>query len=168
MSNYRSLLFIVRKLKGWGWIIISFLAGLFYAKKGIYHHFLNAKDEIAKREMFYVILVQWLRLRQRGISIENYFSERNIKTIAIYGMKELGQLLYEELKDSSIRVKYAIDRNADNICAPINVVTANENMESVDMIVITAVHCFDDIKAQLKSKVDCPIFSLEEIVFSLN
>ena len=40
------------------------------------------------------------------------------KEIAIYGMSYLGERLADELAGSDITVKYAIDRNADNIYAP--------------------------------------------------
>ena len=58
---------------------------------------------------------QWMVTKQEGKSIVDYFHKESIKSIAIYGMSYVGERLYDELKDSDIEVKYAIDKNADGI-----------------------------------------------------
>ena len=124
-------------------------------------------DHTQKMTEFYRILIEWLRIRQEGKSLVSYFIQNGYKTVAIYGMKELGERLYDELKDSEISVKYVIDKNADAIYVDVDVVTPEDFLEEVDVIVVTAIHYFDEIEEALAEKIDCPVISLEDIVFEL-
>ena len=125
------------------------------------------KEEESKNKMteFYTLLIQWLTLKQSNNSLENYFKARNFSKVAIYGMKELGQRLYEELRNSDIEVKYIIDKNADELYAEVDIVSPDGELDEVDVIVITAIHYYDEIKEVLASKVNCPIISLEEVIY---
>lgn len=82
-------------------------------------------------------------------------------------MKELGERLYAELKDSEIQVKYIIDKNADTIYADIDVVEPENILEDVDVIVVTAIHYFDEIEMMLGEKVDYPVISLEDVIYEV-
>lgn len=116
---------------------------------------------------FYNILNEWLIIKQTGRSFVEYFEKNQYKTVAIYGMKELGQRLYDELKDSNIKVAYAIDQKADKIYAEVDIVTPDDDLPKVDVIVVTAIHYFDEIEENLSGKVDYPVISLEDIVYEL-
>lgn len=96
-----------------------------------------------------------------------FFTQNSYKTVAIYGMKELGERLYDELKDSEIEVKYVIDKNADTIYADVDVIEPEDTLEDVDVIVVTAIHYFDEIEEALGAKVDYPVISLEDVVYEL-
>lgn len=124
-------------------------------------------DHIQKMTEFYQVLIEWLRIRQEGKSLESFFTKNGYKTVAIYGMKELGERLYDELKDSEIEVKYIIDKNADEIYAELEVVDPDDYLENVDVVVVTAIHYFDEIEETLSDKVDFPIVSLEDILYEL-
>ncbi len=129
---------------------------------------IEEKDEWFKKlRSFYYIYNQWLAIHQRGKSLIDYFERKGYKTVAIYGMKELGERLYDELKDSNIEVKYIIDKNADNIYADIDIITPDEELKPVDAIIVTATYYFDEIEEMLCEKVDYPIISLEEIVYDI-
>ena len=106
-------------------------------------------------------------MKQEGKSLVAFFEQNDYKTVAIYGMKELGERLYDELKDTGIEVKYMIDKNADTIYADVDVVEPEDTLEEVDVIVVTAIHYFDEIEEALAEKIDCPVISLEDIVFEL-
>lgn len=115
----------------------------------------------------YMAFDQWLRIRQEGKTLAEYFEKNNYKTAAIYGMKELGERLYDELKDSDITVSYIIDKNADSIYADVDVVTPDDELGAVDVIVVTAIYYFDEIEENLSGKIDCPIVSLEDILYEI-
>lgn len=123
------------------------------------------KEKIDKFKTYYNILNQWLAIKQEGKTIEKYFSNNNIRTIAIYGMGKIGYCLYDDLKGSSIEVKYAIDNNAENIYGELDIFDVEETLPSVDAIVVTAVFAFDDIKEKLESVVDYDVVSLQDIIF---
>lgn len=129
---------------------------------------IGTNDGVAvKLKEFYDVLVQWVSLKQEGKSLASYFEENNYKTVAIYGMKELGERLYDELRNSDIEVKYIIDKNADAIYSEIDVITPDEKLPKVDVIVVTAIHYYDEIEEMLTEKVNYPVVSLEDIVFEL-
>ena len=110
---------------------------------------------------------QWLRIRQEGKTLVEYFEKNDYKTVAIYGMKELGERLYDELENSGIEVRYIIDKNADSIYADVDVITPDDDLEPVDVIVVTAIYYFDEIEEMLSEKVDYPVVSLEDILYEV-
>lgn len=120
-----------------------------------------------KLSEFYNILLQWVSIKEKGLSIADFIILNGYHTIAIYGMKELGELLYEELKNKNIEIKYVIDRNKEFIMIDVPVLTPDEKIPSVDAIIVTAVHYFSEIKELLNKKIKCPVYSLEDIVFLL-
>lgn len=124
-------------------------------------------DHTQKMTEFYRLLVEWLRIKQEGKSLVSFFTQNGYKTVAIYGMKELGERLYDELKESEIEVKYIIDKNAGAIDANVNVVDPEDSLEDVDVIVVTAIHYFDEIEEALGEKVNYPVISLEDIIYEL-
>ena len=121
-------------------------------------------DLLQKMGEFYRLLLKWLEIEQKGHSIRSYFVENGYKTIAIYGMKELGERLYDELKNSEVEVKYIIDKKADMMYADVDIVTPEDSLEEVDAIVVTAIHYMDEIEEMLEEKIDYPILSLTEII----
>jgi len=129
---------------------------------------IKAKDQkVNKFKDYYYILNQWLELRQQGKTLEQYFINNGIKTIAIYGMGELGNHLYLELKDTSVDVKYAVDKDARSIYTDLLVVDKEETLDFVDAMVVTATYAFDKIKEDLSEKVEFTIISLEDIVYEV-
>ncbi len=130
---------------------------------------LKAKQEsLIKMSEFYNILVTWLEVKQQGKSLEQYFKRNNYKTVAIYGMKELGERLYAELKDSEIEVKYAIDKDKEKLLADIDIYSPDEQMEPVDVIVVTAIHYFGEIEREMSQYADCPVISLEDVIYEIS
>lgn len=121
----------------------------------------------AKVHELYMAFDQWLRVRQEGKTLVEFFEKQGYKTVAIYGMKELGERLYDELQDSGIAVEYIIDKNADQIYADVDVVTPDEELKPVDVVVVTAIYYFDEIEEMLSEKVDYPIISLEDILYEV-
>ena len=123
------------------------------------------EDENRKFHEFYDILLQWIKVHQTGHTLADFFIKNQYKTIAIYGMKELGQALLNELNNSGVEVKYGIDRDADSIFAPVEVYRPDEKLDDVDVIVITAVHYYNDIVFSITDKMNCPIISLDDVVY---
>ena len=124
-------------------------------------------DGHAKVHELYMAFDQWLRIRQEGKTLVEYFERNEYKTVAIYGMKELVERLFDELEGSGIEVRYIIDKNADAIYADVDVITPEDDLEPVDVIVVTALYYFDEIEEMLSDKVDYPIVSLEDILYEV-
>lgn len=126
-------------------------------------------NKVNKFKGYYQILNQWLSLKQDGKSVVSFFEGQGYKDIAIYGMGEMGNRLYEELKKSNINVKYAIDKTAYYIYPELEIMDMEEDKElpKVDVIVVTATFAFGKIEEILKEKTDSPIVSLEDIIFQI-
>ncbi len=116
---------------------------------------------------FYRLLLHWLEIRQEGRSLAEYFEKKEYRNVAIYGMKELGERLYDELKDSAVKVKYCIDKDAKDLYAEVPIYLPEEKVEPVDAVVVTAITSFDDIKSMMSDRVSCPIISLEDVVYGV-
>ena len=110
---------------------------------------------------------QWLIDKQEGKNLASFFEDNGYKSIAVYGMSYLGERFVDELKGSEIEVKYAIDKNADNIYADVEVKLPSDNLPEVDAVVVTAVYFFDEIESELIELVDCPVISLEDVLFEV-
>ena len=110
---------------------------------------------------------QWLIDKQEGKNLAGFFEDNGYKTIAIYGMSYLGERLVDELKDSGIEVKYALDKNAGNIYTGVEVKQPSADLPEVDAVVVTAVYFFDEIGEELAKLMDCPVISLEEVLFGV-
>ncbi len=123
--------------------------------------------KIDKFKGYYNLLNEWLALKQRGESLTKYFKENNMKSIAIYGMGELGNRLYEELKNSDVEVRYAIDKNADNSFSELEVIYPSDEFAMVDAIVVTSIFAFDEIEEELTDITGIKIVSLEDVVYMI-
>ena len=117
-----------------------------------------------KHLSLFIMMKQWVEVKQEGKNLSEYFERSGYKNIAIYGMSYAGETLVNELKNTEISVKYGIDRNSDSIYADVDVVSMDDDLMEVDAIVVTAITFFDEIEEKLAEKVDCPIISLEDIL----
>ena len=120
-----------------------------------------------KSRILYKCINQWLILKQKGVLLSSFFTERNLYNIAIYGFHYMGQRLYEELKDSPVKVAYAIDKNNDAVVSDLPIMRKDANLNEVDAIIVTPVIDFLEIREELVSKVKCPIISIEEILYAI-
>ena len=126
------------------------------------------RQELADKHLaLFLMMNQWVKIKQEGKNPSSYFEQNGYKEIAIYGMSYAGETLAEELKNSSITVKYGIDKNAAKIFADFDVVAPEEDFDAVDAIVVTPVTFFDEIEAKLSEKTDCPVISLEDILYEI-
>lgn len=120
-----------------------------------------------KHLALFLMMNQWVKVKQEGKNLASYFEKEGYKEIAVYGMSYAGETLVDELAETNVKIKYAIDKNADNLYADVDVVSPDEELETVDAIVVTSITFFDEIEAKLSEKVDCPVVSLEDILYEV-
>lgn len=120
-----------------------------------------------KHLALFLMMNEWVKVKQEGKSLTEYFEKNGYKKIAIYGMSYAGETLLDELSETDIEVVYGIDKNAESIYLNINVVTMEENLEEVDAVVVTAITFYDEIETELSKKLKCPIVSLEDILYEI-
>lgn len=127
----------------------------------------KTRDMSAKHLKLFLMMNQWVKIKQEGKNLSTYFENKGYKRIAIYGMSYAGETLVDELKDTGIEVVYGIDQNADSIFADIDIVTMDDTLEDVDAVVVTAITFFGEIEEKLHGKLNCSIISLEDILYEV-
>lgn len=120
-----------------------------------------------KHLALFLMMNQWVKVKQNGKNLVDYFEKNNFKKIAIYGMSYAGETLVDELKESTIEVLYGIDKKSDNIYADFDIVSPDTDLKEVDAVVVTSITFFDEIEEQLSKKLGCPIISLEDILYEV-
>lgn len=125
-------------------------------------------QEMSEKHLaLFLMMNQWVKVKQEGKRLADYFEKKGYQRIAIYGMSYAGETLINELKDTEITVVYGIDKNAASIYADVNIISLDDDLESVDAIIVTAITFFEQIEEKLGEKVDCPILSLEDILYEV-
>lgn len=115
------------------------------------------------------VLLLWLKHKAHGHKLSAYFTEHNMKTIAIYGMAEAGILLYRELKNDGIHIACGIDRSSRYVCDDLNIIKPDEFTGNVDAVIVTPVYYFSEIYDLFhdKFKGAIPILGMDEILYGL-
>ena len=120
-----------------------------------------------KHFALFQMMNQWVRVKQEGKNLAVYLETKGYKKVAVYGMSFAGETFIEELKGSNVEVIYGIDKNADSIYADVDVFSMENDLPQVDAVVVTAITFFDEIEEKLSEKLDCPIISLEDILYEV-
>lgn len=159
------------KKNGHDRIVLGILLGFSVGALNIIRLKNNRLKDVNKKEdkyrLYYKVLNKWLKIKNDGKSLSLYFSNNNINKIAIYGMGELGNRLYEELKNNEdILVIGGIDKDVDKT-AEIKIYSLDETLPEIDAIIVTAIFEFDEIKNKLERVTNASILSIEDIVFRI-
>ena len=124
--------------------------------------------EFAVEREYKEMLIQWRMLDHGGYHLSNYMRKMKYNKVAIYGINETALLVIDDLRKDGIIVSYGIDRSVRKLRADLAIITPEliEKSENVDVIIVTAIQYYDEIKNNLKD-VNIPIISLKEIMNSL-
>ncbi len=147
--------------------VVGMAAGAGVASKKLSEEIQEQKGYADKHLALYLMMNQWVRAKQENKSVSEYLERNGFKEIAIYGMHYAGQTLLSELRESGIKVKYGIDQKTDDKYLEINVVTPDDPLEDVDAVVVTAITFFNEIEEKLSRRMNCPILSLEDILYDM-
>lgn len=129
---------------------------------------ISEKQQMSDKHLaLFLMMNQWVKVKQDGKNLASYFEKNGYKKIAIYGMSYAGETLVDELKETNIEVAYGIDKKVDTIYADVDIVSIEDDLEPVDAVVVTAITFFDEIEEKLSDKVSCPILSLEDILYEV-
>ncbi len=118
----------------------------------------------------FITMKKWMENRNVGKTFVDYFHEYGYQNIAIYGAGDLGRLLYEEIKESDIRVDYFVDRNGEGMLEHegVKVITIDKikDMPLVDILVVSPVGNYVAISKSLAIEVpELATLNLREAVY---
>ena len=125
------------------------------------------KELSDKHLSLFLLMNQWIKIKQEGKYLQSFFNEKGYKKIAIYGMSYVGETLLNELRETNVCIAYGIDKRTEGFYTDLDILSIEDSIENVDAIIVTAVTFFDEIKEKLEKKVTCPIISLEDILYAI-
>ena len=128
------------------------------------------KNKEARADKFvgyFKLLDGWMTIIEEGKSMASYFERDGYSQIAIYGLGKIGNHFLREMEGSDIQILYAIDAKGEQLNSNIPVYIPDDEIPEADVIVVTAIFDYDNIKANLKQRTDIQIVSIDEIVREL-
>lgn len=146
----------------------GFLVGMFlwdfFVSRRLIKIIEEDRKNYKKLKKYYEFFNYWMYSNQHGVLISQWIKSQGFKKVIIYGMKEFGMRLYDELKSNDIDIVCCIDQNQENIIGEYPFIGLNDEIPEADIIIVTAIHHFQNIKEDLQKKVKYPILSLELVV----
>ena len=142
-------------------IIISFFAFLLCLQQ---KYIKKLKLRARKERGLFFLMNQWIGLKQDNQQIETYFQKNNYQRIAVYGMGFVGMRLIKELRNTKLNIIYGIDQNAANISSDLKLLTLEDELPEVDVIIVTVLGSFQEIYDKLSTKIKCDIVAIEDII----
>lgn len=113
------------------------------------------------------LLSDWMLLLETDKNIEEYFVKKGFFKVAIYGMGILGKHMERQLRETTVEVRYIIDRNKGLSKNGIPCVKVGEKLDMIDVIIVTPIDEFYEISGRLKENYSVPIVSLENIIYAM-
>lgn len=119
---------------------------------------------MGRYKSYWYLMDKWLTMWEDGRSLAQKLLQRGYHTIALYGLGMLGLHAVRELENSPIQIKYGIDRRGKDIKQTFPVLREEDAFPEVDAVIVSVTYDFGEIYHTLKSRLNCPILSLEEII----
>lgn len=128
----------------------------------------RALGESARFKKKYDLMYQWMKLKQHNVKLIEFFEDRELKSVALYGIGDLSRIIYNELRDYGI-IKYGIDRQMELSGEELPVYQLENAKQKVDAILITPVLITDEIEDNIYDVLgEQTTFVFEEILFELS
>lgn len=125
------------------------------------------KEEEDRDKKYSQLFDNWLMLKEKGCGVENYFHEKGFHEIAIYGYGNIGKHLVTQLSGTDIFVKYIIDVRKGVGEDKITQYHMTDKLPKVDVIVVTPLCEYRQIKGELQKKTMAEVVSMEDIIYEM-
>lgn len=114
----------------------------------------------------------WLYLEKRNQKVTDFLRNQRYFKIGIYGMRKVGNRLYDFLLDSDIETVFIIDRQAEKFASEVPVfrledMRAENYVNQADTVIVTVDYSFELIKEEIAKKYDIPVLSLKSILVEM-
>ena len=128
----------------------------------------SAKISINKLNDYARLEEKWKIANRWNIVLTNYFNNKNIYEIAIYGYGVIGEMVVRELQEEGVEIKYLIDQDSALYRNPeYKIYNSAEVLPYVDLVIVTPLFAFEEIRLKLKAQNLGYVISLEEILDDL-
>lgn len=110
------------------------------------------------------IIQRWLNVKLEKKHLDRVLRQRQIHTIAIYGMGYLGWCLYTELDKSETEVSYIIDRAMRDGDEIFKVRCLGEDLPGVDAVVVTVLGDTRNLCNTIKEQYDFKVLTMKQVL----
>lgn len=141
-------------------LIIVFVLVLFYRNVQMYLR--KAQNEACKYKQLFQMTCEWVNKEK---VIINYIEKKGYKTIAVYGLGDVGKKVLSELEESSVKILYCIENGTGNCDSKYSVIRECDELSAVDAVIVTPIFYFDQIAKSLQQKGLKNIISIEDIIY---
>lgn len=149
---------------------------LLYALKENYDKNMNIRvDKVQdavirykKSEAAFGLALKWIKAKQKGYCLAEYFRQNGIQSVAIYGMSAMGQRLYDEFEDSGIEIRYLLDQNPRQMDKILKFSSPDQEGLDVDVIIVTVALAEKQIIDKLMAQGYENVIGLSEVLDSFN
>ena len=126
----------------------------------------NYKNIINKNERIIQLFKRWMLDNYQNHSPSAFLRRNNFLSVAIYGYGALGQVLYESLRKERIEIVYVVESKRERWAETEATVffLPDAELPGADAMIVTPITSFDEVYDNMRNKVSCPIFSLEDLV----
>ena len=123
----------------------------------------NCKEE---NVIYSDIIKKWNNVINEKYKMADYLNDKNVKTIAIYGMGKLGCKLYDELHESEekIEISYVVDRKSKYLSDLFKVVNPKDKFPLVDLMIVCVSMEEKEIKEFCENKCSFAVKGISEIL----
>lgn len=145
--------------------LLSGIVGGFTVGKMVSKNANQWKKDADKNFSNAILLNQWMKLKQSGKTLQDYFEKMDYKKIVVYGIGHIGERVLDELKDTEIQVIAAVDRNGRKLFAEVPILLPDEEIPEADCMLVTSAFFYDEIVNNMQEKISYPIISLEDVLY---
>jgi len=123
----------------------------------------NAINKSGKYKEMFEFLAMFECSKNKQLIVSSWKANDRNKKIAIYGAGFIGKIIYDFLKISGINVLYFLDQNVEQnlIDEECEIYNLNDQVEFVDVIIVTPFYAFDSIKKSVEKIMKTTIISAE-------
>lgn len=126
---------------------------------------INELIEIIRKDNEILKLYErWLLLKDVAGGVYKFLNDNDFKRVAVYGMGSLGRSVCSELMCHNIEVAYVIEQNPNRRNGDYIFYTMQDDLPSIDVIIVTPITHYDEIAEELAKKVNCTILSLDDVI----
>lgn len=122
----------------------------------------NKDRNVNKFKQYFKLMTKWIQLD--ADKVEKYLFKQGIGTISIYGVGDIGKTLFDQLKDSRVKVVSFLEARDREQYQGVPVVSIDRYNTKTDAIIVTPFLEYDQIKKELGKRVNCKIISIEEVI----
>lgn len=124
----------------------------------------NKDKRICRLQQSKCMLECMLDMIENGIMFTDVLPIRKESRIAVYGNGNIGKHVIRELFKEEVNVCCIIDRiSCTSTFENIPIFSPEDDLPSMDIVLVTVVDEYEDVKQKLLSKLECPIINLAEV-----